>query len=374
MIPSEDWFPPFPEDLAPLFDSHGLRLVGVADAVPLPQELTRFEQWLAQGRGGGMGWLARHAPLKFSPEKLLPGCRSILFAALNYYQKRSRAPAAVPSGRVARYAWGRDYHKTLGGRLKRVARELERRWPSDRFAAAADATPLGERAYAERAGIGFTGRNTLLISSAYGSWFVLGEILSTRAFAASGEVGGRHGACPSGCRRCLDVCPTGALTGPREIDASRCISYMTIEHKGSIPEDLRPLIGEWLFGCDLCQEVCPLNVRAQVTEVEDFVKVNAGDTPALARILALRDHADVSEAFGGSPLMRAGRRGLVRNACIVAANTGAAELLPELRRLAADADAVIAEHAGWAVSVLEAAAGPPPQPSITPQPRQTSPS
>jgi epoxyqueuosine reductase len=171
------------------------------------------------------------------------------------------------------------------------------------------------------------------------------------------------------------VCPTGALVGPNDIDASRCISYLTIEHKGSIPTELRPLIGEWLFGCDLCQEVCPLNVRAQVTDVEDFVRVRAGDRQSLERILGLRDHADLAAAFGGSPLMRAGRRGLVRNACVVAANVGAVSLLPRLRGLAADADPVVAEHAAWAVAVLEArgAAGET-QPSITPQPRQTSPS
>jgi epoxyqueuosine reductase len=364
VIPSEDWYPPVAPEIRDLFAAHGLALAGVADAQPLPDEERRYAAWVAAGRAGGMAWLQRHAGLKFAPERLLPGCRSILFAGLNYYQDRPRPRAGEPAGRVARYAWGRDYHKVLGQKLKSAARELAALYPGDRFEAAADATPLGERAYAERAGIGFTGRNTLLISSAYGSWFVLGEILSTRPFAASGDAGGRHGACPRSCRRCLDVCPTGALVGPHEIDASRCISYLTIEHKGSIPVELRPLMGDWVFGCDLCQEVCPLNVRARVTDVADFVRARSGGSPGLARLLALRDHADVVAAFAGSPLLRAGRRGLVRNACIAAANTGAVALLPELRALTADADPVVAEHAAWAVSVL--------QPSITPQPRQTS--
>jgi epoxyqueuosine reductase len=174
-----------------------------------------------------------------------------------------------------------------------------------------------------------------------------------------------HGACPSGCRKCIAVCPTGALLGPHRIDASRCISYLTIEHKGSIPEELRPKIGNWLFGCDLCQEVCPLNVRAEVTEVTDFVRVKAGESVELRAVLELRDDEDARARFAGSPLLRAGRRGLVRNACVVAANNGAAEapavagataaalgLLPVLRRLAGDADPVVAEHARWAVQRL----------------------
>jgi epoxyqueuosine reductase len=355
VIPSEDWFPPFEAELKPFFDPQGIRLLGVAAADALPDEQARMGQWLGQGRAGGMEWLARHAPLKYDPQRLLPGCRSIIFAGLNYFQEKGRPPgpaSAGPRGRIARYAWGRDYHKSLGERLERVAAALQQRWPAERFAAAADATPLGERAYAERAGLGFTGRNTLLISSAYGSWFVLGEILCTRAFEPSGRADGRHGGCPRTCRRCLDVCPTAALTAPAEIDASRCISYLTIEHKGSIPAELRPLIGDWLFGCDLCQEVCPLNVRAQVTDVQDFMRLRAGEAQSLRRLLALEDNDEVREAFAGSPLVRAGRRGLVRNACVVAANTGARELIPEIERLCADGDEIVAEHARWAVSIL----------------------
>lgn len=369
-MPREPWLPPIAAELRQLFEEQDLRLAGVADAEDLPGEEARFRQWLAGCRNGGMAWLSRAADVRFSPSRILPGCSSILFAGLNYYQEAPPPDRAAPqpSGRVARYAWGRDYHKTLGQRLRRAAGALQWQWPGERFAAATDATPLAEAVYARRAGLGFAGRNTLLISRAYGSWFVLGEILSTRRFARSEP---DRGSCPASCRRCLDVCPTGALVGPREIDASRCISYLTIECRGSIPRHLRPLIGEWLFGCDLCQEVCPLNARAQVTDVEDFVKVKAGARPSLSRILALEGHADAAAAFGGSPLMRAGRRGLVRNACVVAANIGAVDLLPALRRLAGDGDAVVAEHAAWAVAALEAGK---PQPSITPQPRQVSPS
>jgi epoxyqueuosine reductase len=196
------------------------------------------------------------------------------------------------------------------------------------------------------------GRNGLLISGQYGSWFLIGEILTTLDLSGTIAVNGRHGGCPTGCRRCLDVCPTGALLGEARINASRCLSYLTIEHKGTIPQELRPLMGDWLFGCDLCQEVCPLNVRRRVTKEADFLAHRAGSSRELAQILTIRNHKDMVRLFAGSPLMRPGRTGLVRNACVVAANTGSVDLLPQLRKLCQDADGVVGEHARWAVSRL----------------------
>jgi epoxyqueuosine reductase len=353
MIPRHPHYPSLPADVAELFRAQGLSLVGIAPALPAAEPEAEYRRWLASGCAGTMAWLGRHAELKFHPERLLPGCRSVLVAGLNYYQRPARPPAPLEA-RVARYAWGRDYHRLLGKRLRKILRALRERFPADRFRAFTDATPLAERHYAERAGVGFAGRNALLISAQYGSWFLLGEILCTREFPASGPAGAAHGACPRSCRRCIEVCPTGALLGPHRIDASRCISYLTIEHKGSIPEELRPRIGNWLFGCDLCQEVCPLNVRAQVTRETDFLRLKAGDLVTLRSILELQDEQQARARFAGSPLLRAGRSGLVRNACVVAANNGARELLPLLRRLARDADPVVAEHALWAVRRLEA--------------------
>jgi epoxyqueuosine reductase len=351
MIAQEPYHPPVPEELAVLFKGQGLALFGIAPAVPAPRLEATYRRWLAAGYGGSMAWLERHAPMKFHPERILSGCRSVLVAGINYYQQSSSSPRPH-QGRVARYAWGRDYHKVLGRRLSKIVSALRERFPGQRFRSFTDATPLAERFYAQQAGVGFTGRNTLLISSQYGSWYLVGEILSTREFPPSGNAGASHGACPAGCRKCIDVCPTGALLGPRKIDASGCISYLTIEHRGSIPEELRPRIGNWLFGCDLCQEVCPLNVRAEVTQETDFLRVKAGQTSDLREILELRDKEDVHSRFAGSPILRAGRRGLVRNACVVAANNGAAGLLPVLRRLTGDADEVVAEHARWAVERL----------------------
>jgi len=351
MIARVPYYPPVDTELRELFAEEGLTLVGISDPEQSEDARSEYVRFIEKGYAGSMTYLERHTDSKYAPERLLPGVRSILFGAINYFQRTSRRPGHG-EGRIARYAWGRDYHKVMGTRLRRVARTLGERYPDETFRPYSDATPLAERHYAERAGIGFTGRHTLLISGQYGSWFLLGEILSTRRFEASGPAGRRHGGCPSSCRKCIDVCPTGALVGPHRIDASRCISYLTIEHKGSIPRELRPKIGGWLFGCDLCQEVCPLNLREQVTDVGDFRRVIAGETQELAAILSIENDEQLAKRFAGSPLMRAKRSGLVRNACVVAANNGAAELLPILRRLTSDGDSVVAEHAAWAVARL----------------------
>lgn len=359
MIAQRPWYPEIDPVLEAELAAEGVRLFGCVEADGFRREdrelEAEYQRWIAAGYHGSMAFLEQHGTMKYRADNILPGCRSIVFVGLNYYQRRPD-PSPRPSGRVARYAWGRDYHKELGNRLRRVARRLGDRFPEDRFRPFTDSTPLAERAYAERAGVGFTGRHTLLINGAYGSWFVVGEILSTRRFAPSEQPQGRHGACPRTCRRCIDVCPTGALLGPHRIDASRCISYLTIEHAGSIPEELRPLIGEWLFGCDLCQEVCPLNVRAQETDVSGFTAPIAGSDVDLAEVLEIRTDEDFVARFAGSPLMRARRRKLVRNACIVAANIGARELLPRIDGLVDDEDPIVREHARWAAGRLRGVA------------------
>ncbi len=258
---------------------------------------------------------------------------------------------------MARYAWGRDYHRSLGKRLKRAIKALSDNYTGERFRAFTDATPLAERFYAERAGIGFAGRNTLTISSRFGSWFLIGEILTTCDFAATGPATGKNGSCPSGCSRCIDVCPTGALESPFRINASKCISYLTIENKGSIPEPLRKKMGDWIFGCDLCQEVCPLNIRVAVTGEADFTAHRAGPALSLQDVLTMESDEQFRFRFAGSPLARAGRRGLMRNACVAAANSGAVELLPILEELANGGDSLVAEHAAWAASRLKLRAG-----------------
>lgn len=356
MLVQRPCYPSVPSEISELFRSEGMSLLGICDAEPDENAAQEYSDWLEQGYAGTMDYMVRHREAKFRPDRILPGARSILMAGLNYYRRlpgsTSDDDRSALSTRVARYAWGRDYHRVLAKRLRRIIATLRERHPGEQFRGFTDATPLSERHYAARAGIAFTGRHTLSISGQYGSWFLIAEVLSTVRFPASSVPAHSHGACPLTCRRCIDICPTGALLGPHQIDASRCISYLTIEHRGTIPLDLRPKMGGWLFGCDLCQEVCPLNVRAQETVERDFLTDRAGPHPSLQEILSLNTDEEFAKRFAGSPLARAGRRGLQRNACVVAANTGRQDLVPLLRHHATSFDRLIAEHAQWALERL----------------------
>ncbi|SIQ19340.1 epoxyqueuosine reductase [Alkalispirochaeta americana] len=348
------------DELRELARQEGLKCLAVMDARSAPEkEEEVFRQWLSQGRHGTMKWMERHAEMRYRPQGLLPGCRSMIFVGFNYYQPLPRAPDK-PAGRVARYAWGRDYHKELGKRLRRVVRALQGRYPHHHFRSWTDATPLAERYYAELAGLGFSGRNNLIIHRRFGSWFFLGEILSTLKFrehrpsrdCSSSATATRTRTCPDRCSRCIDSCPTRALMEPHRIDASRCISYLTIEYQGVIGPDLARSLGDWVFGCDLCQERCPFNQGVPSTGIEGFLQHRGGSFLLLRDLLSLREE-DMLARFAGSPLMRAGRTRLVRNACIAAANSGALDLLPQLRVLREDADEIIAAQAEQAITALE---------------------
>jgi epoxyqueuosine reductase len=368
-------FPSIPRELETLLHGESLELFGICqvagddsqDGANLRAE-QEYEQWISRGLHGEMEYLARNAGMKFRPRRVLPGCRSLVLVGMNYFQEMPEPVAAsppapgtpsngtaarvAPSGRVARYAWGRDYHNALGKRLKRIVRVLRERYPDHSFRSFVDASPLSERHFAARAGIGFTARNTLSVSGAYGSWFFLGEILTTLTLEPTASLRGTHGTCPSGCFRCGAACPTAALYAPHRIDASRCISYLTIEHRGRIDPELRPLMGDWVFGCDLCQAVCPLNLHSRPTTIGDFTAHRAGPRLRLSELLTIPHQTAYRERFAGTPLLRPGRDAMVRNACIAAANTGAEELAPLLRKLREDSSAVVREHARWALDRL----------------------
>ena len=346
MLPQKSYYPAVSAEPAAVFAEEGLVLLGIAPAVADEAASARYAAWLGAGRHGDMAWLERHAAAKHDPGQILPGCQCILITGLSYYQPGAHQPG---EGRIARYAWGRDYHKVLGNRLRKVAKRLTEQFPEERFKGYTDAVPLDERHYAAMGGAGFLGRNTLLIHSALGSWFVIGEVLCTKSWPATELTEPRHGACPRGCRKCLDVCPTGALTAPGEIDARRCIAYLTIEHQGPIPMELRKAMGDWLFGCDLCQEVCPFQLRKQVTEEKDFLVWRAGPGLALADILQM-DETAFAARFAGTPIMRTGLWRLQRNACIVAGNLQDVESRFALERLQQEADPVLREHATWALA------------------------
>ncbi|MEI8093035.1 MAG: tRNA epoxyqueuosine(34) reductase QueG [Spirochaetales bacterium] len=340
------------ELLGALLLAQGLVLLGVAGVeADTSAHAATYSERLSGGSFGTMAYLERHRALKYAPSLVVPGTRSLVIAGLSYFQpKPDRPHSANATGQVARYAWGRDYHKVLLNKLQAVAADLQARFPGETFRSFTDTSPIDERFWAQVAGGAFTARNTLSIHQELGSWFVLGEIFSSQQFVPSGRRPHVHGSCPSACRRCVEVCPTGALDGKGGIDARKCLAYLTIEHRGPIALEFREALGDRLFGCDLCQEVCPFNLKASPTIEAQFLAWKAGSELDLREILELKDEKQFTLRFGGSPVHRAGFQGLRRNACLVAGNLGAKSLEPVLARLAAEDDPVVAEAAEWALA------------------------
>jgi epoxyqueuosine reductase len=342
------------DPLRQILGAEGLDFLGVAP-VPGVQDVgerqAQYRAWLASGSHGTMAFLERHEPGKYDPDFVLEGTRAVVIAGLGYFQ--DRPGLAEGRGLVARYAWGRDYHKVLLAKLRRAEGELARLWPGHRWRSFTDTAPLDERYWAEQAGASFTARNSLAIRRGAGSWFLLGEILTTLDLPPTRAPSHAQGSCPSGCRRCTHVCPTGALSADGRIEARRCLSYLTIEHRGPIADEFKPALGSWLFGCDLCQEVCPFNLGAPTTREPEFQAWRAGPDLDPADLLDL-DEAAFTARFGGSPVHRTGRPGLVRNACLVAANLGRKDLVPRLGALEQDPDPGVADAARWARLRLEA--------------------
>ncbi len=312
----------------------------------LPVQAPRIEAyqgWLAAGHHGEMDYLARRTEERRDPRLRLPTARSAVVLGLEHHHQRPPDPGGL-TGRVARYAWGRDYHNLVGKRLRRLRKRLREQgiesWGG------VDTAPILERAWASAAGLGFTGKNTLTILPARGSYLFL-AVLFLDVELPSDPVLGDH--CGS-CERCLLACPTRAFLGPHRLDARRCISYWTIESRGSIPEALRPGLGRWVFGCDDCQEVCPHNVRPPLPDEDDLLPRNAWlDLEWLIR----SPDEEVLERFLGTPLRRPGADGLRRNACVVLGNLGLPEAVPVLEA-ATEAGPLVAEHARWALSRLGA--------------------
>jgi len=349
--------------------SHALELgFDVAGITPLarPAHLLAFEQWLAAGYQGEMEYMAAHADLRADPARLAPGARSAIVVAANYYPGPSPEQGRMPSshcsvaggkGRFARYAWPRDYHRVMRRSLHLLdsfIRECSGRQSFGR--ACVDTAPLLERDLAAQAGLGFIGRHTCLITPGLGSWTFLAALLVPEALepAMARRPGLRtvsptaiKGTCGH-CTRCLDACPTRALVAPYVLDARRCIAYLTIEHRGPIPRQLRPLMGNWVFGCDICQEVCPYNRAAPRASWPELAPQTARGVLPLLDLLTL-DEATFRQRFQGTAILRPRRRGLVRNACVAAGNWGAPEAVSALISLLTDPEPLIRGHAAWAL-------------------------
>lgn len=356
----------------------GFDAAGCAPAVRSPRR-DAFERWLGGGLHADMAWLARDVDRRTDPARVLPGARTIVSVGLSYQVEDP--PDALwndPSrGRVARYAWGRDYHDVMLPMLEELAAFIRAhapvatpdpgqaiaRQPSTR--AYVDTGPLLEREIAERAGLGFIGKNTLLLTREHGSYLLLGEILADADLsgpteaeepgAGTGVARPRTGTCGN-CARCQTACPTHAFPAPYILDSRLCISYLTIENKGPIPVELRPQLGNWIFGCDACQSVCPWVRQFRRPGRQRFLRFDPDFcAPRLADLLAV-DAAGFATRFAGTPLLRPKRRGLVRNACVAAGNAGRADFRPLLEALAHDAEPLVREHAGWALERIAATA------------------
>jgi len=321
----------------------GFDAVGIAEARRLDRDAEALAAWLGGDRNASMAWMARRPEQRSDPTLVLPGCRSVVVVALNYWHGQD---AAVPGrGKVARYARGRDYHKVLKKKLAELVGWIDAACGGN-SRPFVDTGPVLERAWAEASGIGWIGKNANLLTRELGSWILLGEILTTAELAPDP---GPHADHCGTCRACLDACPTSAIEAPGVVDSQRCISYWTIEHRGAIPAERRAGIGDWIFGCDDCQTACPWNESFARPVAEDPFAVRE-DLQALAplEVLAL-DEAEFRRRYSGTALMRAKWEGMRRNACVVAGNLQDPAATPGLCTALADADAVVRAHAAWAL-------------------------
>lgn len=343
---------PLEEDITQKAHELGFDLVGFTGVEPLEREGQRLREWLERGCHGDMLYMQKSAEKRSAPRGLLPGARGIVVVGMSYHDAAGEACShdANGRGRVARYARGRDYHKTMGKKLKALTRFITDRGGTQTQARYyVDTGPLLEKALGARAGLGFIGKNTMLIHPEYGSWILLGEIVTTLDFSDE-----KPPALPDcgACRLCIEACPTDALSEPFQLDARRCISYLTIENRSDIPAGLRPLLGDWIFGCDICQEVCPYNRYAKPAGAGLEDKRHS-EGLRLSELLKLKDSQAFLELSRGSPLRRAKREGLVRNACVAAGNSDDRGNRAWLEGALEDPSSMVRKHAAWALDKIE---------------------
>jgi len=328
-----------------------------------PASAEQFQKWLTERQHGEMAWLERNAPKRVDPQRVLPGARSVICLTASYeicissrsrreeaqkYSDQSLVTSTPTSGIVARYARFDDYHDVLGEPLKQLTQFVNELGDGGtRSLWYVDTGPVLERDFAQRAGLGFVGKHTNVISRRLGNWIFLAEILTTLELEPDAPEQNHCGKCT----RCITACPTNAITAPFQLDARKCISYLTIELKGAIPVELRPAIGNRIYGCDDCLAVCPWNRFAREGRLmRPHARPNLV-APDLVELLQL-DEAGFKSRFAGTPILRTKRRGLLRNVCVALGNTGDATTLPHLQKAAADPEPLIAEHAHWAVTQI----------------------
>jgi epoxyqueuosine reductase len=324
----------------------GFQAVGIADA-DLSAAEPRLLEWLAQGWHGEMEYMARHGALRARPAELKAGTLRVISCRMDYAVDPSEGISSERSKAViARYARGRDYHKVLRDRLQKLCDRITAEAGAFGHRVFSDSAPVMEVELAARAGLGWRGKHTMLLSRDAGSWFFLGEIYCDLPLPIDQE---EKNSCGS-CERCIDICPTQAIRGPYQLDARRCISYLTIEHKSAIPEELRPLIGNRVYGCDDCQVVCPWNSFAQPTREKDFAVRNGLDRATLVELFAWTE-TEFDERLRGSPIRRIGYERWLRNLAVGLGNAPTSpEVLAALRSRQTDASQLVKEHVDWALA------------------------
>ncbi|HZH26140.1 MAG TPA: tRNA epoxyqueuosine(34) reductase QueG [Azospirillaceae bacterium] len=326
----------------------GFDAVGFAPAAMAPAAKAALARFVAEGRHGSMGWMAETLDRRADPRVLWPEARTVVCLATNYAPDYDplETLARADVGTVSCYARNRDYHDLIKGRLKQLAGWMHGRLGAE-VKVFVDTAPVLEKPLAQSAGLGWQGKHTNMVSRGFGSWTFLGEVFTTLEIPPDPPGTDRCGSC----RRCLDACPTGAFPAPYQLDARRCISYLTIEHKGPVDEALRPLLGNRIYGCDDCLAVCPWNKFARTAREPAFAPRDGLMAPRLAELAAL-DDAGFRAMFAGSPIKRIGRDRFVRNVLYAIGNSGRPDLLPAARALVEDPDPVVADAARWAVARL----------------------
>ncbi|WP_263381506.1 tRNA epoxyqueuosine(34) reductase QueG [Granulicella arctica] len=360
-MPAE-WTPTLHQRVLELAASAGFDTTGIASATSTGTETAeRFTTWVAAGHAGEMDYLKRRDEqgtlLRTAVQVAIPWARSIIVCAINYNADAPRSidPAPDTTGWIARYAWSgkdsepSDYHDDLLARLRQIEAGLLQQTTCE-TRCYVDTGPLIERSYAAKSGVGWVGKNTCILNQQLGSWLLLGVIVTSLALPESVISLEAQDRCGS-CTRCIDACPTNALIAPHQMDASLCIAYLTIEKKGTIPESLRPLIGRQVFGCDICQDVCPWNRKAPIASGKGTGPLPELINPAL-EWLAQMDAATFKRHFKGSPLERTKRHRLHRNVAIAMGNSGNPAFLPQLEAWQTSEDPILAEHAQWAIKQL----------------------
>jgi epoxyqueuosine reductase len=327
----------------------GFDLVGVAPVQECP-ELAFFERWLEAGYAGEMHYLERSRERRRDLQQVLPGAQSVVVCGLNYNTDYPYSTAATDPDRgwIARYAWGADYHQVMQDRLAQLQAFVATLVPSTVASKLyVDTGPVVERVYAKYAGLGWFGKNTCLLHARFGSWLLLGELILTIPLEYDRPVLDHCGTCT----RCLEACPTQAILEPYVLDAQRCIAYLTIELKGAIPEEYRAQTGHHIFGCDICQDVCPWNRKRHYTVDPDLQPCPTQVHPRLED-LARMTREEFKQRFRGTAIERTRRRGLLRNVCVAMGNSGNTAFIPLLESLLDDEEALVQEHAAWALARL----------------------